>query len=158
MASDFNRKGIIPQFYVREDVALATADTVVNTTILSSPTGSTDLVKPVVFHPGPCRITIGTGNTTNTVFAVLRKVPEGYTAPSITIGDGNTTFKDVPDVLMYGIVRVYGGTSDVMQRIDLRMLRSSIPLARGDSIVLQVVSNTSSVNQVFGALVEYSTT
>jgi hypothetical protein len=140
-----------------EDVNIATADTAVNTTIYSSSTSATALQKPVTFYPGPLRIQIKPGGTDNTIFAVLRKVPQGYSAPAITPTDGNTAFADVMNVLAYGVVRVAAGSSDPLNRIDMRRLRKSVSLARGDSIVLQIVPNVNSTNQTASTLFEYRT-
>jgi translation initiation factor IF-1 len=115
-------------------------------------------VKTVTFHPGPLRIQLKPGGSDNIVFAVLRKVPQGYTAPNITVVGGNTTFVDVMNVLAYGMVRVQAASGDPMNRIDMRILRKSIPMARGDSVILQVVPNANSSGQQFSALFEYSTT
>ena len=144
----------MPHLYVREDVALATADTVSNTIIYATSTSASTLTKTTTFTPGPCRVSLKYGSAETTVFVVMRKLPEGYTAPAITPTDGNTTFNDVPNVIGYGLIRV-GGT-DTMNRIDLRRLRSSVKLAQGDSVILQVVSNAASTNQAYSALIEYN--
>ncbi len=144
----------VPVLYTLEDVALATADTASNTTLYTSSTSASTLVKPVRFTLGPTRVSVKYGSTETTVFAIVRKVPQGYTTPTIAPTDGNTSFVDTPNVLGYGVIRV--GDNDTMNRIDLRFLAKSVMLARGDSIVLQVVSNVSSTNQAYSALSEYT--
>jgi hypothetical protein len=141
-----------------EDVALATADTSSDQQIYTSSPGNNTLVKPVVFHIGPTRIQVKPGGSANTIYAVIRKVPQGYSAPGITVTTGNTTFADMQNVLAYGVVRVEAASSDPMNRIDLRILRRSVSLARGDSVYLQVVPNISSSGQTYSSLIEYSTT
>ncbi len=143
-----------PHLYVREDVALATADTVSTTILYATSTSSTTLTKPTTFSLGPVRVSAKYGSAETTVFCVVRKLPEGYTAPAITPTDGNTTFVDMPNVLAYGMIRV--GSTDTMNRIDLRKLRTSVMLAQGDSVILQVVTNAASTNQAYSALAEYN--
>ncbi len=146
----------VPVLYIREDVALATADSTSNSTVYTSPTSVTALNKPVRFTLGPTRISFKAGLTETTVFAVVRKVPQGYTTPTIAPTDGNTTFDDVPNVLGYGVARIVP-TNDAMNRVDMRFLTKSVTLSRGDSVVLQVVSNVSSTNLAYSAMCEYST-
>ncbi len=147
-------RAAVPVLYVLEDVALASADTVSSTSLYTSSTSASALVKPVRFTLGPTRINVKYGSTETNVLAIVRKVPQGYSNPTIAPTDGNTTFVDTPNILGYGIIRV--GGNDTMNRIDLRFLNKSVMLARGDSIVLQVVSNISSTNQAYSALAEYS--
>ncbi len=144
-----------PQLATVEDGSIATADSVSTDTIYTSSTSNSVLTKPVMFHLGPTRVSIKYGSTESTVLAIVRKVPQGYTAPAVTVATGNTTFADIPNVLAYGLVRVNAG--DTMNRIDLRKLRQAVRLDRGDSIVLQTVSNINSTGQVYSALIEFST-
>ncbi len=144
----------IPVLYVQEDVALATADTASSITLYTSSTSASTLVKPVRFTLGPTRVSVKYGSTETTVLAIVRKVPQGYANPTIAPTDGNTTFVDTPNILGYGIILV--GSTDTMNRIDLRFLTKSVMLSRGDSIVLQVVSNANSTNQAYSALCEYT--
>ncbi len=142
-----------PILYAIEDAALSTADDVQSTTLYSSATSATVLTKPVRFRLGPTRVSFTYGSAASLVLAIVRKVPEGYTAPAITPATGNTVFNDVPNILGYGYIRVNG--NDVMNRIDMRYLTRSVTLMRGDAIVLQVVSNIASTGQKYHALVEY---
>ncbi len=150
MATRLRREPIL---YTVEDAALSTADDVQSTTLYTSATSATVLTKPVRFTLGPTRVGFTYGSTATLVLAIVRKVPQGYTAPTITPASGNTVFNDVPNILGYGYIRVTG--NDVMSRIDLRYLTKSVSLMRGDAIVLQVVSNAASAGQKYHALVEY---
>ncbi len=144
-----------PQLTVLEDRSIAAADTANNYDIFTSPSGNADLTKAVLFRSGPCRIACKYGNADTAVFAILRRIPQGYSAPTITLVDGNTSFIDIDNILAYGVVRVSG--SDTMARIDMRHLRRTVRLERGDKITLQVVSNAASAGQTYSALLEYST-
>ncbi len=147
--------GGTPQLATIEDTALATADAAVTNTLYTSSTSNSSLTKPVRFTLGPVRVAMKYGSTETTVFAVVRKLPQGYSNPSIAIVDGNTSFVDVPNILAYGVIRV--GSTDTMNRLDLRRLRNTVTLNRGDAIILQVVSNVSSTGQAYSALIEFST-
>ena len=121
------------------------------------PQGNTSSANlPVSFHWRSTRVTIKSGLANNLVAAILRRVPAGYTEPAITVTDSLSLFADVPNVLGYGMVQVYGSEPDTMQRIDLRILRGSIKLYPGDKVVLQVVSNSSSSGQTYSFLTEYA--
>ncbi len=146
----------VPVIYTREDVALATADTVSNSTVYSSSTSTTALQKPVRFTLGPTRVSFKAGLAETTVFVVIRKVPQGYATPTIAPSDGNTTFDDVPNVLGYGVARI-PPSNDAMNRVDVRFLSKTVMLSRGDSVVMQIVSNTNSTNLAYSALCEFST-
>ncbi len=96
------------------------------------------------------------GTANNAIYVILRKVPQGYSNPTVAIADGNTTFVDVPNVLAYGSVYVYASTNDTMTRIDLRPLNRNMKVLAGDTIVLQVVSDTASTGQTYDCMLEYS--
>jgi hypothetical protein len=74
----------------------------------------------------------------------------------VTIADGNSSFVDVPNILAYGAVYVYASTSDTMSRVDLRSLNPAMRVNAGDTIVLQVVSDTASSEQSYDAILEYT--
>ncbi len=146
-----------PQLFIRENVGLAVLDTASNSDIYSSPTSTSSLSKPVKFRSGPLRVTVVPGGTSAVVFAILRKIPEGYSAPAITITDGNSAFIDMGNVIGYGMIRVNAAVPDPMNRIDLRMLQKEVTLLRGDKVTLQVVSNASSLGQEYSVLYEFTT-
>jgi hypothetical protein len=96
------------------------------------------------------------GGSNTVVYAILRKVPQGYSSPAVAVTDGNTTFMDVPNVLAYGSVYVYQSTTDTMARIDMRPLNRSLKVLAGETILLQVVTDTSSTGQSYDCMLEYS--
>jgi len=100
-------------------------------------------------------VVIKAGASDQLVFAIIRKLPEGFTAPTNTITDGNTIFQDTPNILAYGFVRIVAATVDPMNRIDLRFLQRGCVLRKGESVVMQVIANAASTGATYSALVEY---
>ncbi len=145
----------MPVIATIEQTALATADTVTNVTLFAPPSSTTSVLESFQFTLRSCDVTITAGNTSARVYAIVRKVPSGYTAPSITVSNAISTFADVPNVLAYGIINVYASDPDPMNRISLNLLRNSCSMISGDSVIIQVVSDTSSVNQAWSSLAEY---
>lgn len=135
--------------------ALAVADVSSNTTLYTSSSSASALGKVVKFTLGPARVVIKAGNSDQQVFAIIRKLPEGYSAPTNTITDGNTVFQDVPNILAYGLIRVAASSTDPMNRIDLRYLQRGCVLRKGESVILQLLANAASTGATYSALVEY---
>ncbi len=151
------RNRLSPILATIENTALATADTVANVTLYAPPlTGTSSVMERWAFRLNSAKLTIFAGGTTNRIYVVVRKVPQGYTAPSISITNAVTTFADVSNVLAYGVITVGGGTQDPMNRLTLTMLKPRSIVLPGDSIVLQAVSDTTSSSQTFSLLAEYN--
>ncbi len=150
-----SRRPRLPMLCIVEDTALATQDTVSNGTLYSPPISNTGLDLPSRFRLRSCEVVISPGSGNNKVFAVVRRVPSGYSAPSITITNGIGSLVDCPDVLAYGLVNVFASTTDTMERINLKLLRPNMVVYPGDVIYLQVVPNANSTGQVYNALAEY---
>ncbi len=144
-----------PLLHVLEAEALATADSAITGTIYS-PTLSTSALLTTQFTLHTSEVAVTTGATTARVYAVIRKVPDGYANPSITVSDSINVFQDSPNVLAYGYVQVYAASSDAMNKFKLRMRQRSITMHPGDKIVIQLVSDTSSVGQAINSLTEFS--
>ncbi len=102
-----------------------------------------------------CRVTIKAGATANSVYVIVRRVPAGYLNPDITISDNLTQFVDVPDVMGYGTIQLYGAINDVWNLVDVRLLNSTLRIHPGDRVIVQVVSNTASTGQTYSLLVEF---
>ncbi len=143
-----------PHIYVGEETALTAADTVSNEAIYTNTFLASETSLPMRVVWKDLRVTVTYGSATTRVFAILRRLPQGYTAPAITIATGNVAFVDQPDVLGYGMIQVSG--NDTMNRIDLRKLKGSVILHSGDALLLQVVSDTASANQKYSVISEYS--
>ncbi len=145
-----------PILHISEDTALATADTVANVTLYNPPLATTELELTSTFHLRSARVTIVPGATSTRVLAIIRKVPQGYSFPTITVATGISTFIDFDNILAYGVISVTGTIGDPMARIDLRTLKRSIKINPGDTVGLQVVTNVSSANQTFLSECEYN--
>ena len=148
----------MPIIQIVEDVSLTAADTASNTTIYNPPLGTTSFEAPSLFIVKACRVAFFNGSGTSyRALAVLRKVPNGYSFPAITVTSGLTTFGDFPNVLGYGLVNVgvQGTLPDPMTRIDMEFLKTSIVVAPGDTIALQVVINTATTTNTYSAELEY---
>lgn len=147
---------VSPRIYTLESEALTLADSPANTTIYQPPATATSVFKPSTFSFHNARVSLKAGSANTVIYAILRKVPQGYSSPAVAIADGNTSFVDVPNVLAYGTVYVYASTNDTMQRIDMRPLNRNMKVLAGETIVLQVVSDTASTGQSYDCLLEYS--
>jgi hypothetical protein len=144
-----------PLIYTLEDESLATADTAISGAFYT-PTLSNSSLVTTQFTLRSAEIVVKAGSSTNRVFAIIRKVPDGYANPAITVTDAITVFKDMPNVLAYGLVQVYASTTDAMNRIALRVLKRTMLVHPGDSIVVQIVSDTSSAGQTISGMIEFA--
>ncbi len=140
-----------PQLFIAEGLDIDTADTVTNTTIL---TQSAHI--PVSCKFRSARIGAANGATAAAIFAILRRVPAGYTAPNITVTTGLTSFVDEPDVMAYGYIQFVQNATGLMS-VTLRPVYPDQILYEGDLLVFQMVSGTSSVSLVGSAQVEFLT-
>ncbi len=137
-----------PNLFVLEDLAIDTADTVVNTTILTN-----SLPTRMSIHMRGVQLTACKGSTAARVFWVLRRLPSGYTAPNVTISTGLTDFVDQPNILGFGF-RAYL-TTDTIGFAEWQWIHKNATLYEGDSLVLQCVPNTSSTNLIETGQLEF---
>ena len=144
-----------PRIYTLESEALTAADTPLNTIIYSTSASATTLFKPSRFVYHTCRVSVKAGSANAVIYAILRKVPQGYSTPAVTITDGNTTFVDTPNILAYGAKYIYAATNDTMSFVDLRSLQGSLQVRAGEAVVLQIVTDTSSAGQSIDCILEY---
>ncbi len=142
----------MPVLATFEQTAVTTADTVVNGTLFAPPLSTTDPLTRYRIRFGNIVCTVTDGGTANRLYAVIRRVPAGYTAPSITISNAVSTFADVSNVLAYGLY----STTDSRDTIQWRWLKKSSIVNTGDSIIVQYVIDTSSTGQSVSCLVEYN--
>ncbi len=142
------RRTAEPYLYVSENVAFATADTPVNTTLYINPSGE----NARIFNIRSMELTMLPGATTNQSLFIIRKVPQGYAAPGITVATG-TSYVDHPNILGYVLVTSVGGItfSNLVNEKDFTWRRQSVLLHGGDFISLQAVTNTSSAGQTYQA-------
>ncbi len=141
-----------PTLYCIENLALATADTPSNNTILTITSPS----QPYLFRLTDFHASILSGANAALNLFVVRRVPSGYTAPtSVTIATGGSTFIDTIDVIAYGmILSTAGSTSE--QEVVMTYLRRTITLYQGDSVVVQAVPNVACVGQTYSVFGSYS--
>ncbi len=135
-----------PILYTADNVALATADTVSNLTVYNNGQNAR-----VLFNMRQGYLNASGGGTDSSIFCVIRRLPSGYTEPSVTVSSGVTTFADQPDVVAFCLLdAVAGETAPVQARFIV--IKPFIVLYGGDSIVMQTVCNTSSVGQIYSAM------
>ncbi len=135
-----------------EQSAVVTADTVVNSTLYAPPLGTTNPLQRWTFDLRTIQCVVTDGATACRTYACVRRVPAGYSSPSMTVASQVTTFADVPNVLAYGVY----STSDVREEIHWRWLKRSITIYPGDLIVLQLVVDVSSAGHAVSTLAEYN--
>jgi hypothetical protein len=139
-----------------ENLAIVTQDSVVNTTIFAPPQQTTALQEPNVFHYRSGNFCTLYGTVATTCVYLLRKVPNGYAVPSISLSTGVNNFVDVDNIIGYCIV--HATTSTGPEPVPLQVLKRSIKVNPGDSIILQAVSNATSASQVGFGMLQYSIT
>ncbi len=153
MVRKSSKKGA-PIIAVQEELAVATADTVVNSTLFAPPLGTTSSLQTWRFHLGSIQCEVTDGATGHRLYAVVRRVPAGYSAPSITVSTGVTTFADIANVMAYGIYT----TTDVREEVQWRWLRRNVIVQPGDTIITQYAIDISSAGSAVSTLVEYNIT
>ncbi len=142
-------KRLDPNIYVLEDASIATADTVVNSTLITNGQPARMRIKMRRAQ----LITTG-GSGSSRVFWLIRRVPSGYSAPSITVTSGLTVFADQPDVLGIGF-RAASSTETAALQATWQWIKRSVVLFEGDSLVLQCVPNTSDTGLTESGQIEF---
>ncbi len=141
-----------PNLFLFEAVALSTADTAVNTTVFTN-----SEKQRYLWQYRSCRtILFPSSGGTPTVFWVLRRVPSGYSAPTaVTVATGLTTWIDQPDVIAYACERPLTSYTAPIEA-EFTVLKSTVVLFEGDTVVLQAVINET-VNANFSGELEFGT-
>ncbi len=141
--------------WTQESTSLATADTASNTTIYTN-----SLSESVWFAIDSIDVSVKCGTTADSqVLYVVRKVPEGYSAPAITISSGEATFFDNDNILAWGNGLILATEASGFARIKLsrHIAKRRVRLDQNDFIVVQAVCGTSSTNQSYSFEMGYST-
>ncbi len=138
-----------PNLYLLENISINTADTVSNTTLFTFAEKSRMIValRGVTLH-------VWGGATTNMVYCVIRRVPSGYSSPSITVASGLTAIVDQPDILCYGFCAFITGSVDE-NPLAITWLRPNMVFYEGDVLLCQIVSNTTSTGMFAGGAIEW---
>ncbi len=145
----------MPNLASVEQTPLVTADTAANVSLFSPPVSTTSVLTRFRYHLGTVDVTVTDGGTSCRIYGIIRKVPAGYSNPAITISSTISAFADVDNVLAYSIYTGSAANADPWDRMIWRYLKRDVNLISGDSIVLQLVTDTTSASQAFSALVEY---
>ncbi len=132
----------IPQVFNVENLAPVTADTQVSQTLYNPPDTTTSLGTPTIFRFGRTELTVIAGAATARVFVVVRRVPEGYSFPAMTIASGVSSLTDPSNVIAYGYIQ----STNTMPTY-LTSLNTVLKLQPGDTIGVQAVSDTTSAGQ-----------
>ncbi len=140
-----------PQIHITEAVAVSTANTVSNTTIWTSAVGTSALEFPCRIHLRKSIINVINGATASRTFVVIRRVPNGYSNPTISITTGNTSLIDFPDIMAYGFL----DNGDSVPFV-LDIPRPTMVFHPGDSLVLQAVTDVTSSGQTLSAMTHYA--
>ncbi len=146
-----------PVIVTAEDISVATADSA-QTTYLYAPSYSGSAVqeaqKITFLADGlPCIFFRG-GNSQTAVYAVVRKIPAGYSLPSVAIGSNSTVYQDTPNVLAYGFCSFVPSLDP--QSIDMHWLKNTTLVHPGDQVILQLTANISSSGMIASAQFCYS--
>ncbi len=145
-----------PQLCLVQALDVDTANVPGNQEIYGPTTNSFQSVAGrVSFQVRSAKFVANAGATASQVFIVLRRVPEGYAAPtSITPADGIGSFIDEADILGYAYI-FFEPTDTTTFMVPLKMMRSTMTMYPGDTIVIQGVSTTSSASLVVNGIVDY---
>jgi glycerol uptake facilitator-like aquaporin len=108
----------------------------------------------MVFNLRNVRVNVTYGSTVTRVYFVVRRVPEGYAAPALTISSSVNSFTDPDNVLAYAVLNV-SGTGYSLEG-DLNICKTNVVMFSGDIIYIQATSDTSSTGQTFSALAQYA--
>ncbi len=131
-----------PLLFVGEGLDIDTADTVATSTIV---TNSNDFPFEVRFRSA--KMGAAAGGTAAAIFAVIRRVPQGYTAPAIAVATGTTSFADEADVMAYAYLQWVPSPGANMS-VSFRPVFPRQTLFAGDTVVVQMVSATTSASLV----------
>ncbi len=151
------RRRYDPNLWVTDNVAIASANTTVSNTIYTN-----SLATRVSLRFRKMQLNIAHNALTAVrVFFVLRRVPQGYTAPSATIATGATVWTDLPDVFGYGYIymaAVASQTNQFPEDYTLILTRPTMTLFEGDTVVIQAVPDQSIASLSYTGVAEFDTT
>ncbi len=142
-----------PSIFTVENVSLTAADTASNNTILTIGNPA----QPYSFRLKECHVQVLSGATAAMNLFCIRRVPQGYSNPSITVATGTSTLIDTANVIAYGMIlanAVASSTSE--QEVELTILKPTITLFEGDTVIIQAVPNSSSTGQTYSVFGAYS--
>ncbi len=146
------RRRYDPNIYLSEIITVNTANAAVNNTLYTNPDAN-----PVSFRLQKTCFSVNPGDTSTPLWFVIRRVAQGYVAPTtVTVATGTTTFIDQRDVLGYAFIYVITGTNTTYN-FDLKMLRPTVTLYEGDFVVIQAVTSVSSAGQGYSVISEFGT-
>ncbi len=143
-----SRERFNPQMFLAA-AAVDTGGAVVNTTLYtaSDPT-------PQLFQLRGTTLTVTNSTNVSPIWVIIRRVPEGYSAPSWTPSGGTSSVVDEGNVLAFGSVV---GTSSQSTLFTIRTRKSNTILLQGDTVILQMVCSSSATGQAVDAMMEYGT-
>ncbi len=146
------RRLTAPVIATIDGTAVATADLAVNTGLyLPAHSSTTSFVDAMTFRLRSATFSVNQGTSAVAkIYFVIRKVPEGYSPPSVVVSTSITTFADPQNVLAYGIA-----PANLTDQFELTILKSTVNMTTGDSIYIQATSDTSSTGQSYSATVVY---
>ncbi len=142
------RRRWAPNLFVAEGLDIDTADTVANSTIF---TNSNDFPFEVEFRSA--KLGAASGGTGTAIYSVIRRVPQGYSAPSIAVTTGTTSFADEADVFAYAYLQWVPSPGANMS-VSYRPVFPRQTLYAGDTVVVQAVAGTTSAGLVGGVNAE----
>ncbi len=142
-----------PNLYILDNVAVITGDGVITTTVYTN----SDQV-PVSLVLKNADFSVFSGAAAARVWFVVRRVPQGYAPPAVTIATGLTAWADQPDVLAYGTIQVLAASSlQLPSEVRLTKLRAQTVMYQGDILVVQMVTDTNSTGQNVSGEVAFGT-
>ena len=150
------RRRETPSFDILEDVSIATADTASNNTVYNPQVGTGTLEAPGFFHLRGATWSVNNSstNTATRVLCIIRKVPNGYAFPSITVASGVTAIAG-SDVLAFGLINTTALATNEVPSQELTIVRPRVRVDTGDTIACQIVSNVSSASQTAFVAIYY---
>ena len=136
-----------PEIFQATNIACSST-TSANTSIFLN---NTHVVRRLRFHP--CTVQVFPGAVASCKWFVLRRVPAGYTAPSLSPSSAGstTTIADQPNVLGLIAIRVGSSGGGVVSIAEPKLIwrKKSVVLYEGDSVSLTSVSDVSDTGGLF---------
>jgi hypothetical protein len=141
-----------PWILTLDAVAVTALNTVVNNTLYSNTSTTPQLI---TFRP--ISMSVNGGAAAADLWFVVRRVPQGYAAPSVSTGTSITQFIDTPNVLGYAFCKTVANTSTQNPfEFNITWLKRSMKCNEGDVVIMQAVSDTASAAQSYNAIGAYT--
>jgi len=147
------RSHLVRELFVVDSVNVATATTV-NTVIYTNTASTAGLELPVFWKFNSAMISASGGNNGSRWFFLLRRIPQGYSAPTVSIATGQLALSS-KDILAYGMINDVTGSSAFMFG-SMKRVYTSVTLAPGDIIVLQIINDLANTGLTADATIDYS--